>query len=348
VIGVENDALIVADDDGAKYRIPVDEVLHSRIRQTIPERTDGRKLSPKEIQEQIRSGMSAEDVAAVTGMSVEYVQRYEGPILAEREHIVTLALDVPVHLAMDTGPVGGGMSFGTAIRSRLSAASAINERWASWKDSGSGWVVKLAFTANQIDHDARWAFDPKRLTLSPLNSEATTLSQQGDVPASLVPRLRAVQPTEPVPDQSRFDSGAFTPDELPAIPEPSRFAPQAPVRPQPLQSDSNQTADLLDALRRRRGERESAESPDESIMAAHPSTGNIRVIDVPMPTIEPEEAPSAPAAHAAPAAKESPKATLPQPPVNQTGPAPRVGRKGRVSMPSWDDIVFGAKPDDPA
>jgi hypothetical protein len=328
VIGVENDALIVVDDDGERYRIPVDEVLHSRLRQSSPEAATGHKLSPKEIQDQIRSGMSAADIANVTGMPVEYVQRYEGPILAEREHVVNLALDVPVHLAMDTGPVGTGMTFGTAIRSRLSAVSAINERWASWKDVGSGWVVKLSFTASQIDHDARWSFDPKKHTLAPLNAEATTLSQQGDAPANLVPRLRAVAPTEPVPDTSRFDSGAFTQQDLPIRPEPERFAPQ---RQQPLQSDSNQTADLLDALRRRRGERESAPTADELGMAAHPSTGTIRIVDVPMPVIE-----------------ETPKATLPQPQVNQTGPAPKAGRKGRVSMPSWDDIVFGAKPDDPA
>jgi hypothetical protein len=328
VIGVENDALIVVDDDGERYRIPVDEVLHSRLRQSSPEPVSGHKLSPKEIQEQIRSGMSATDVANVTGMPVEYVQRFEGPILAEREHVVNLALDVPVHLAMETGPVGTGMTFGTAIRSRLSAVSAINERWASWKDVGSGWVVKLSFTASQIDHDARWSFDPKKHTLAPLNSEATTLSQQGDAPANLVPRLRAVAPTEPAPDTSRFDSGAFAQQDLPQRSEPERFAS---ARQLPLQSDSNQTADLLDALRRRRGEREPAPFGDEQAMGAHPSTGGIRIVDVPMPVIE-----------------DAPTPTLPQPEVNQTGPAPKAGRKGRISMPSWDDIVFGAKPDDPA
>jgi hypothetical protein len=328
VIGVENDALIVVDDDGERYRIPVDEVLHSRLRQSSPEQVTGHKLSPKEIQEQIRSGMSAADVANVTGMPVEYVQRFEGPILAEREHVVNLALDVPVHLAMETGPVGTGMTFGMAIRSRLSAVSAINERWASWKDVGSGWVVKLSFTASQIDHDARWSFDPKKHTLAPLNSEATTLSQQGDAPANLVPRLRAVSPTEPVPDTSRFDSGAFAQQDLPQRAEPERFANS---RQQPLQSESNQTADLLDALRRRRGEREPAPLGDEHGMSGHPSTSGIRIVDVPMPVVE-----------------EPPTPTLPQPEVNQTGPAPKAGRKGRISMPSWDDIVFGAKPDDPA
>lgn len=330
VIGVENGALLVSSDDGERFRIPIDEVLQSRLRQAVPDTSSiARKLSPREIQEQIRSGMSAADVAAVTGMPVEHIEKYEGPILAEREHIVETALDVPVHTALETGPVAGGMSFGTAIRSRLSAINALNERWASWKDPSTGWVVKLSFTANQIDHDARWKFDPRRLALSPLNSEATTLSQQGDVPAQLVPRLRAVAPSA-VSEPSRFDSGAFAPVAQPVVDEtPSRFAP----RPQPLQADSNQTADLLDALRRRRGEREAAPSIEDESRAAHPPTGSIRIVDVPMPPVEPEPAP----------AEDEQRPTLPQPTV---APAPAPKRKGRTAMPSWDDIVFGARADD--
>ncbi len=322
VIGVENGALLVSSDDGERFSIPIDEVLQSRLRQSSPDTSVGRKLSPREIQEQIRSGMSAQDVASVTGMPVEHIEKYEGPILAEREHIVTSALDVPVHTALETGPVGG-MSFGTAIRTRLGAISAINERWASWKDPSTGWVVKLSFTADQIDHDARWSFDPRRLALSPLNSEATTLSQQGEVPAQLVPRLRAVSHPVDV-EPSRFDSGAFAPVTDDAA--TSRFAPQ---RPQPLQADSNQTADLLDALRRRRGERESASYVDEDeSRSAHPSTGSIRIVDVPMPEVVEEE--------------DEHRPTLPQPTV---APAPKA-RKGRTAMPSWDDIVFGARADD--
>jgi hypothetical protein len=83
----------------------------------------------------------------------------------------------------------------------------------------------------------------------------------------------------------------------------------------------NQTADLLEALRRRRGERESASFDDEDARAAHPSTGSIRIVDIPLD----EEQPA-----------PSPRSTQPQPRV----------KKGRATMPSWDEIVFGARPDD--
>ena len=351
VIGVESGALLVASNDGERFRIPIDEVLQSRLRQSAPESGVGRKLSPREIQEQIRSGMSAEDVAAVTGMPVDYIAKYEGPILAEREHIVETALDVPVHTAMDTGPVAGGTSFGTVIRSRLSAIGAINERWASWKDPADGWVVKLAFTADLVDHDARWTFDPRRLALSPQNSEATTLSQQGDVPSALVPRLRAVSQS-PEPDAARFDSGAFAIDE---VREATGNAPRFTVAPapQPLRADSNQTADLLDALRRRRGEREAASYVDDAesdetpiVNPLHPSTGSIRIVDVPMPTDNELSIPDF--ATPAESSQDPMRETLPQPGGFPQRTGPQGKRRGRTSMPSWDDIVFGARPDDGA
>lgn len=327
VIGVENGALLVAADDGTRFRIPIDEVLQSKLRQSVPDPGTGRKLAPKDIQAHIRSGMSAQDVASITGVPLDYIQRFEGPVIAEREFVVQSALDVPVHTAGDTDPMRQGKTFGTAIRERLHDVGGINERWASWKDATTGWVVKLSFTAHQIEHDARWSYDPKKQSLVPMNNEAITLSQQGDAAGSLMPRLRAVSPTEAQPEQSRFDSGAFAVDKSLAqtepVPEPVRLSRSAAPEPSP----GNQTADLLEALRRRRGEREAANFDDQydDARAAHPSTGSIRIVEVDVDVFTSEEPP--------------PRSTQPQ-------PIGRGSKKGRVAMPSWDEIVFGARPDD--
>jgi hypothetical protein len=389
--------------------------MQSKLRQTIPEANAGRKMSPREIQSQIRSGMSAQDVSNLTGVPLDYISRFEGPVLAEREFVVTSALNVAVHTAIDADPFTQGMTFGSAIRHKLVSLHAVNERWASWKEEGSGWVVKLSFTADHIDHDARWSFEPKKNSLAPLNNEAVALSQQGDLPGSLIPRLRAVsgnqaesddevevesrggsrrdaqaeaQPgnvdgngngngnnqrsVDPAePDASRFDSGAFDlakhdiehPDAAIREAVLSRFAPAGNSTPKTgavgasnsagntvsansvsantastgataTGTASNQTADLLEALRRRRGERESANyREDEELVSGGDSattpqapTG-IRLVDVPLEKYLANE--------------PSTKATAPQP----TTPA-KTGRKGRTAMPSWDDIVFGARPDD--
>lgn len=344
VIGVENGALLVTSDDGARFRIPIDEVLQSKLRQSVPEPGVSRKLAPRDIQAHIRSGMSAQDVASITGVPLEYIEKFEGPVLAEREYVISAALSVPVHTAMETDPLGQGSTFGSVIRERLHDLGAINERWASWKEQGGGWVVKLSFTAEQIDHDARWQFDPKKSALAPLNSEAITLSQQGEMAGALIPRLRAVGTDERVPDSSRFDSGAFTEEDLahretaPYL-DPIPFgrtgqggiSPSAVNRaPEPEESETGHTADLLDALRRRRGEREAAAFEDhEGAKAAHPSTGSIRIIDVPLDNFDSDS-------------DGGTSQTAPQPVISMA----KASKKGRAAMPSWDDIVFGAKSDD--
>jgi hypothetical protein len=334
VIGVEDGALLVSTDEGTRFRLPIDDVLKSRLRQTAPEPGAVRKLAPRDIQSHIRSGMSAEDVAAVTGAPLDYIQRFEGPVLAEREYVIESALNVAVHTAVETDPLLGGTTFGSVIRSRLAEMGAISERWASWKEQGGGWIVKLTFVNQTIERDARWSFEPKKSALAPLNPEAISLSQQGDMPASLLPRLRAVPLDEQLNDTGRFDSGAFHVSEgdsgavlesismISVVTTDVEDADDAPA-------GHHQTADLLEALRRRRGERDPMELEHEESMAAHPSTGSVRLIDIPLDSA------------AVPiTSKGTPSAGA----TRDSGPLGK--RRGRASMPSWDEIVFGARPDD--
>uniref|UniRef100_UPI003703C55F septation protein SepH n=1 Tax=Vibrio cidicii TaxID=1763883 RepID=UPI003703C55F len=140
VIGVENGAIVAVGDDGERFRIAVDDTLQSKIRQVRQQvSAEAPKLSPREIQAHIRSGMSADDVAAVTGAPLDYVQRFEGPIVAEREHVVASALSVPVRTAAEVDPLGEPDTFGSVIRDRLASLGVSGERWASWKDVEAGW-----------------------------------------------------------------------------------------------------------------------------------------------------------------------------------------------------------------
>ncbi len=344
VIGVEDGALLVASDEGARFRLAIDEVLQSRLRQSSPMPGAERKLAPRDIQAHIRSGMSAEDVAAVTGAPLEYIQRFEGPVLAEREYVIESALNVAVHTAVETDPLTGGATFGAVIRSRLAEMGAIGERWASWKEQGGGWIVKLTFVSEQIERDARWSFEPKKSALAPLNGEAVSLSQQGELPANLLPRLRAVT-LEEAADAGRFDSGAFrsapgesgddTVIEAVSMVSIVDFDSGQHAAPSTSEMDAapaghHQTADLLEALRRRRGERDPMDLEQEESMAAHPTTGTVRLIEIPLDT----------ATDVPVVSKGTPSAGA----TRETGPLGK--RKGRAAMPSWDEIVFGARSDD--
>lgn len=336
VIGTEDGRLMLATESGDRFSLAVDEALRAQLRRLQRDaepRTH--RASPRDIQAHIRAGMSAEEVAEILGVRIEDVQRFEGPVLAEREHIVGQALAVTVLIGGELDP-GAQPTFGNAVRAKLAEAGATGERWTSWRDQ-NGWIVKLEFTAGEVEHDARWGFDPRRSSLSPQNSDAVQLSRQGSLPEGLIPRLRALD-SSPLKDSSRFDSGAFgirgavepeadlepesRPASSPAVQHAAiKRAPDAPVT-------SAETADLLEALRRRRGQREPM--PSESTADERPQTP-VALFDA----LEPGYEAAAPAESA-----DAPSDDDTDAPTEQTR------RKGRTSMPSWDEIVFGARTED--
>jgi len=342
VIGSEDGSIVLANESGQRFTVAVDDVLRSEIRKAGAVARPARRpsVSPREIQTHIRAGMSAEEVAELLGADLDDVRRFEGPVIAEREHIVNQALAVPVLIGseLDGDP---NPTFGVAIRAKLADLHASGERWTSWKDE-SGWVIKLEFAANDVEHDARWSFEPRRSALAPLNSDATQLSRQGPLPEGLIPRLRALD--TPAKDDSRFDTDAFGPRRLPD-PEPETEAPSGTVsslratssteardgatrRAPDDHSTSPETADLLEALRRRRGQREAAPMSDlDESVARHPSRSG-----APVALFD--------------AMDENPP-VITEAPTPEPDPEPeQPRRRGRAAMPSWDEIVFGARSDD--
>jgi len=339
IVGTEAGLLVLATESGERFALPIDDVLHREIRRATRQSEPAAQrlaASPRDIQAQIRAGLTAPEVAALLGIGVDDVIRFEGPVLAEREHVIGQALAVPVLIGSDVEP-DAQPTFGTAIRAKLSEVEASAERWASWKDE-SGWIIKLEFTANEVEHDARWSFDPRRSALAPLNADATQLSRQGSLPDGLIPRLRAVEAerqASPYKDDSRFDSGAFGPRLLPApetevddsiAPERSMAAAQdAAIKRAPESATTSpETADLLEALRRRRGQRETApilDEPDEENTDQSPIALFDAFESVPAESDEPEPAPE---------------------PANEGNGR----RRRRNAMPSWDEIVFGARTDE--
>lgn len=323
IVGTEGLTLVLANEQGQRFTLPIDDVLRGELRRARADAApQPREVgpSPRDIQAHIRAGLTAEHVAKLLDCDIERVRLFEGPVLAEREHIVGRALAMPVltgiRIDEDENP-----TFGTAIRQKLTDLAAHGERWTSWK-TDDGWIVKLSFQANGVDHDARWTFDPRRSALAPANDDATQLSRQGRVPEGLIPRLRAVE--QPNDDDDAFSPEAFQPEEAPAPqPEPERTA---------------DTADLLEALRRKRGQREAPPAPtaDEEPEERGPRPvalfgGASAPADEHADDAAPDESDDVADARAedeAPASESTSR------------------RRGRPALPSWDEIVFGARGDD--
>lgn len=314
IVGVEEDTLVLVSEDGERFFVTITDALHDALRRRTSGPSPAHRVSPKDIQAHIRRGLTAQQVADLTGEDIGYVQKFEGAVLAERNFLVDQALAVTV-----TDRRGDETTFGSSVRERLEEISAREQSWSAWREE-SGWLIELTFYEGELEHTARWSFVQRKHLLEPLNEDATVLSRHEPMPTTLIPKLSAVANTDPGPD--RFDSEIFETSDL------GETGPLLEPVPYGRQEDEGRmadTADLLEALRRKRGEREPAPGLEDDSRTAHPATGGIRLVED-----DSHDASVTPISS----------------PDDDDDPEPTPPKKKRPEMPSWDDIVFGARSDD--
>ncbi|MBC9823601.1 septation protein SepH [Terrabacter sp. MAHUQ-38] len=187
LVGVHEDGmhLMLADDEGNRFSVPLDEALRAAARRDVPrlgqlqiEISGG--LRPKDVQSMIRAGLTAEEVAERAGWPVEKVHRYEGPILAEREHVAGLARQV--RLRARGGSHGGAPTLEARVAERLRSREIDggSARWDSRRTDKGAWTLLLHFNAGGRQREAAWHFDPLARTVSAVDDEARWLSEDED------------------------------------------------------------------------------------------------------------------------------------------------------------------------
>src|SRR6478735_12289429 len=98
LVGLSADGrqVVLVDDTGAEFATPADDRLRAALRGDRArlgqlEIQMESALRPRDIQARIRAGESPEAVAAIAQMPMERVMAFAGPVLAERDHIASLA-----------------------------------------------------------------------------------------------------------------------------------------------------------------------------------------------------------------------------------------------------------------
>jgi hypothetical protein len=121
-LGSDGDFLLLEDSEGQKFRLLLDQPLRSAIRNDVPQMLDQPRLSPREIQEEIRVGRSIEDIVQASGAPVDYVMKFAQPVLDELNHAVLNALTVRLEVPGDRFNNPTTREFGEIIKARLAAS----------------------------------------------------------------------------------------------------------------------------------------------------------------------------------------------------------------------------------
>ena len=131
----------------------------------------------------MRAGASAEEVATITGMDVEHVRRFEGPVLAERAWAVRQAQACRIGWEKDS-PVLGEL---VVDRLATRGVEPTSLQWDALREGRDPWQVTLAFVQSAQAKFARWELDMTARAVSALDEEARWLTE-----AAAAPRTPAV------------------------------------------------------------------------------------------------------------------------------------------------------------
>jgi hypothetical protein len=362
-------AVLAVPGRGGRFSLPIDDRLRtvargqfSRLAQYEIEVEN--PLRPKEIQDRIRAGQTADEIADAAGIPIERVRRFEGPVLAEREYRAQEAQRSTVRGHTESGP---GPRLGEIVGERLTEAGAPADslEWDSRKRSDGNWQVNLQFTIEGRPQVAEWVFDPRRRQVMPVDDLARRLClPQADWPdgrlgalgapsATVTPIGSRLHHADPRPEADRLARG-------PAgarVPQParSRESGEEPARDRAAAEASRDAAAVAQAGAHVAAH---AAAPADTHASAAPYGAAVG----PVPSQAPAaSAPASPAASAASAASEAVASSAAASNAEPSGaadgqaaaetaapeqrPPARPGRKSargrRSSVPSWDEIMLG-------
>ena len=355
----------------------------TKARRIQPARGLGAKgtYGPRDIQTRFRQGASVEEIAEESGWEPERVRRYEWPIVAERAHIIRAAQSVKIgrrSSASGTAQIPVTLSARIEEVSERYGFEDATQDWTTRQQENGQWRVEVDIALKdsvrqnlpaQVVFPARWVYNPANQGLYASNEAAYFLMGNSEdavaaaakkapveVPPARLPkapepapapltssesaderklkelleRARSVRPAQ-VEEPEVFvhrESAEPVAPAAPAAPVASGVSgvsapvePAAPAAPEPTAETTVETTDPLAV---------DSEAPVESVP--------VESFALPAP-VEDAPAAEAPAAEAQP----EPAAEVPAEPASAAEKPKSSSKKQRVSVPAWDDIIFGGR-----
>jgi hypothetical protein len=188
LVGLSPDgkSLIVATESGEEFMIEADERLRAALRGDLPrlgqlEIEMQTSLTPRDIQARIRAGETLEDVARVAGIPMDRVERFAVPVLAEREHVASMAMASSVRRR---GEPSGHRSLRITVAEQLVGRGVDIDaiKWDSYRLDDGRWAVTADYRSGDASRHASFFYDLRGRFSVAANDEARWLL--GDQPTS--------------------------------------------------------------------------------------------------------------------------------------------------------------------
>jgi hypothetical protein len=331
---VERDAgtVVLATSDGLeRFELPVDETLRSALDDVpadaaaTPAGTPSSpRITPREIQARVRAGEKAEDLAKSSDAPLNWIMRFAGPVLAERELVTGEARRAKARRSTTEGQV---VVFGEAVDARF-AAHGIDPgdvRWDALRRDGGQWIVAASWVGGQAEHTAEWGFQLATRTVAPLDDTAADLLSDRPIRPFVAPPAPALALAPPIVG----DVASFPP-------MPNADTGPLPRGPEPVDED------VFDQAQFEQAQREHEPTPASAVLDPMDTP--------PLPMQVPGADESAADPHTP--GEATPAETTRIPKVTNLGVAERAERRprkardekpARPTVPSWDDILLGAR-----
>ena len=355
----------------------------TKARRIQPARGLGAKgtFGPRDIQTRFRQGASVEEIAEESGWEPERVRRYEWPIVAERAHIIRAAQSVKIgrrSSASGTAQIPVTLSARIEEVSERYGFEEATQDWTTRQQENGQWRVEVDIALKdsvrqnlpaQVVFPARWVYNPANQGLYASNEAAYFLMGNSEdavaaaakkapveVPPARLPkapepapapltssesaderklkelleRARSVRPAQVEEPEVFVHREPAQPAQPVASAEPAApvasgasapVEPAAPAAPEPTAETTVETTDPLAV---------DSEAPVDSVP--------VESFTLPAP-VEDAPAAEAPAAEAQP----EPAAEVPAEPASAAEKPKSSSKKQRVSVPAWDDIIFGGR-----
>lgn len=169
--------LVFTDTEGQRYLVSISDALKAAIRRVELQLELGglsqSELNPREIQQLLRAGMEPAELASAYDLDIARVNRFYAPIVSERNYVISLALAAPVGSEADAPKLEEVVIDRLATR----AVDPASLSWSATRKPQQEWELHLSFAQAARSMQATWEITSAGRLIRALDEQARWLTE---------------------------------------------------------------------------------------------------------------------------------------------------------------------------